>query len=119
MKKRILYAIAGLFGLLAILILRPVSVSDESDCHLVEGTVVKIHEGGENDIVFRLKNDSKIYYINRGLEAGLTLDGVSEKVMAREVSIWYAKHWTPLDPTGRINHISKVTLNEEVLFTEF
>jgi len=99
--------------------LRPVSASNEADCNVVKGTVVKIHEGGENDIVFRLKEDSKIYYINRGLEKGLTFEGLTEKVMDREITIWSAKHWTPLDLKGKVNPICKVSLKEEILYSAF
>jgi hypothetical protein len=101
------------------LALRPVLASNEADCNVVKGTVVKIHEGGVNDVVFRLKEDSKIYYMNRGLEAGLTFEDLTEKVMDKEITIWSAKHWTPLDLKGRVNHICKVSFKEEILYSEF
>jgi hypothetical protein len=119
MIKRLLQVLLVLFGVVLILALRPISANDESDCNVVSGIVVKLHEGGENDIVFRLKDDKKISYINRGLEAGLTFEGLREQLLNNKVILWSAKHWTPLDPKGRMNHICKVTYKDEVIYTEF
>ncbi len=119
MIKRLLQVLLVLFGIVFILALRPISVSNESDCNVTSGIVVKLHEGGKNDIVFRLKDNQKIYYINRGLESGLTFEGLREQLLDNQVTIWSAKHWTPLDPKGRMNHICKVTYKDEVIYTEF
>lgn len=119
MKERLLLVFAGLFLVSFVLVFRPVSAADESACNITSGILVQLHEGGTNDIVFRLKDNEKIYYINRGLEQGLTLEDLGEKLLDNEVKIWSARHWTPLDPKGKTNHICKVTYKDEVLFTEF
>lgn len=119
MKERILLIFAGIFLVFFVLVFRPITASDESECNVTSGILVNLHEGGENDIVFRLKDNEKIYYINRGLEHGFTLEELGEKLLENEVTIWSARHWTPLDPKGKTNHICKVTYQDEVLFTEF
>lgn len=119
MIKRLLLIFSVIIFILGILIFRPISVSSEENCNRVSGTVVGLHEGGPNDIVFRLMDDDKFYYINRGLEAGFTLESLREQLLDQEVTIWAARHWTPLDPKGKVNHICKVAYGEEVLYTEF
>ncbi len=77
-------------------------------------TVAKIYEGGVKDIVFA-EADGTFYYINRGLERGYTLEGIREKVLNKNVTLYLAH-----TITGSLtNHIAQVAIGDEVLFTEF
>jgi len=78
--------------------------------------VVPLEDTG--DIYFFLLNDEHKYYINRGLEQGLTAEQLRLQLLEEEVRIDYANHWTPLDPFGCYKHIVRVSLGEQVLFDE-
>ena len=63
-------------------------------------------------------NVPKRFYINRGVEEGLSVRDLSEKLEGEVVTLKYPKYWTPLDWNNRIKHISKLQFNDEVLFNE-
>ena len=58
------------------------------------------------------------FYINRGLENGLELNNLKEKLIGNSIVVKYPKYWTPLDWNDKIKHISKVEFNNEILFNE-
>ena len=98
--------------------MRPVPITSEDKCLVVEGTVKHIYEGGIHDVVFVLEEKGTRYYINRGLEQGLTLDKLRDDLVGENVTIKYPKYWTPLDPKESIRHLSKLEWGQEVIFDE-
>ena len=120
MKKTLIWpAIGVLFFILVFTTLRPVHIPDNPEELLVDsGRVIAIHEGGENDVVFRLENNKTRYYINRGLEYGLVLEDLQRDLIGNDITIRYPKHWTLLDPSNRIKHMSILEHNGQELFNE-
>lgn len=106
------------FGLLTILALRPITTLHKDDCISVDGVIIKVwgHEKSK-DINIRI-GDGRHYYINRGLEKGLIESQFSKKIMNKEITIHYADHWTPLDPSGKVRHVARVSHGEEILYDE-
>lgn len=119
MKKKIILGIVVVLFIAALSIFRPVPIVTEDKALIETGVVAKILEGGINDVVIRLKGNKRVFYINRGLESGLDLDDLKERLVGNEVTVKYPKYWTPLDWNNKIKHISKLELNEEVIFNEF
>lgn len=117
-KYLIIFGILPL-ALIGLIFLGMVPIPDSIDeCHRVEGIVDEIWEAGEKDIVFRLYDHEKVYYINRGLEQGLTLEDLRKKLLQRKVIIYHPKYWAPLDPNGYSKHLSKLMLKDEVIYNE-
>mgnify|MGYP000415456993 CR=1 FL=1 len=77
-------------------------------------TVTKVYEGGVKDIVFA-EADGSIYYINRGLERGYTLEGFREKVLNKNGIL----HLGSTITGSLTNHSTQVAIGDEILFTEF
>lgn len=117
-KHRWTLAIAGMFLLLAILVLRPVPIPDERDCLTLKARVANIYLSGSKDVIFQLYHQDRTFYINRGLEAGLDLKQLRSELINQEVTIKYPRYWTPLDPGNSIRHISKVEYEGRTIFTE-
>lgn len=88
------------------------------DCLEITGTVTNVFEGGVKDACFRLEGDSRMFYINRGLQYGLNLDSL-QLLMGQEVTMMYVDMWTPLDPDGTIRHVSQLKKGDELIYTEF
>lgn len=84
------------------------------DCVVKKITVSKIYEGGVKDIVFEEENGN-FYYINRGLEQGLTLEGLEKKLLQKEITLHVFEFWFGSES----NHISRLALGDEIVFTEF
>ena len=110
----------GFVGLLAAgaLALRPVPIVSADRCEVAAGTVVEIREGTSGDVFFRLREDERRFYINRGLERGLELEGLRRDLLGEQVSLLYPPYWTPLDATGSTRPVSRLECGESVLFDE-
>jgi hypothetical protein len=118
MAKKIFITLGVIVFIIGLLIFRPVPIVKEDRAIAVKGTVMSIYEGGVKDVVFKLKDNHVKYYINRGLENGLELNTLKEKLIGNEVVIKYPKYWTPLDWNNEIRHLSKLEFGDEVIFNE-
>lgn len=118
MIQKILISFVLLFISAAVFIFRPVPIVAEEDAIVVEGEVSAIYESGVKDIHITLKDHSTLYYINRGLELGLDIQELKEKLIHQKVTIKYPEYWTPLDWNNRIRHLSKLEWKEGVIFNE-
>ena len=118
MTKNLLIGTIILIVITALLILRPVPIVTEQEAISESRTVAHIFDGGNSDIVFRFHNDARIFYINRGLDEGLEIDLLKEKLLGNEVIIKYPKYWTPLDWNNQIRHLSKIEFRNETIFNE-
>lgn len=103
---------------LLILILKPIPIPNEEDCLTLEGVVLEIYDGGNKDIIFKLKGHEQLFYVNRGLTKGLDLRQINEQLINKSITIKYPKYWSPLDPTNSIRHISKIEYHSQVVFNE-
>ena len=111
-----------IFGALILVVLfiflRPVPIVPESEAITVKGKVKSIFEGGVKDVVFVLEDQASRFYINRGLENGLNLNDLQNRLVGKEVIIKYPSYWTPFDANKRIRHLSKLEVDGEVIFDE-
>ena len=84
------------------------------ECVVIDIKVTKITEDGVKDIVFH-DDGTDFYYINRGLEQGLNLDSLKIKVLNKTVTLHLAKVMGGITS----EHISQMTLDDEIIYTEF
>ena len=119
MKKISIYLLVLFLILFFILALRPVPSLPELECEVTTGIVTDLFEGGEKDIVFRLRGDKRAFYINRGIEKGLILSDLQDRLSGKEVTFKYPKYWSPLDPASRAVHLSKVEFDGITIYAEF
>lgn len=117
MKKGFLL-LGGIFltGVILVMVLikgNTIQNPSPAECEIIELTVKEISEGGVKDIVFK-ENSSDLYYINRGLEQGFTIEELEDKVLNKKVTLHLVNTWM-----GTSNHIAQVALGEEIIFTEF
>ena len=104
--------------IIAVLIFRPVPIVSESNAISEIGIVKEIYSNKGNDVIFVMEKTDRRFYINRGLENGLELNNLKEKLIGNSIVVKYPKYWTPLDWNDKIKHISKVEFNNEILFNE-
>lgn len=116
--KIVLISCSLLIVLLAVLIVRPVPIVSESKAISESGIVKEIYTNKGNDIIFIMENIERRFYINRGLEHGLELNNLKEKLIGNPIVVKYPDYWTPLDWNNSIRHLSKVEYKDEVLFNE-
>jgi len=113
-----------LFPLFLIMVLfyltfRPIMNVDMDDCYKLTGKVKYVKAiKGINDIVFYLDNSNKQFYINRGLEAGLTKASL-DTLKGKEITIYPVDHWTLLDRKKKNQHVARVEVDGTILYSEF
>ncbi len=118
MKKQFLLLLStGLLLTTAIIIFRPVPILPEERLSVISGTVEDIFEAGEFDIVLTMKENGNSYYINRGLEQGLSIQDLEKKLINQKVTIKYPDFWSPLQ-TEDLKHLSKLIYQNQVIYTE-
>ncbi|MBO3697206.1 hypothetical protein [Roseivirga sp. E12] len=118
MKKPLILLISGFSVIILLsLTLRPVPSLPENELTIANGIVSNIYEGGENDIVFKLRESNDMFYINRGLEQGLNIDDLKKRLLGNQITVKYPEYWSLLS-NGTSHHISKVEYKGEVVFSE-
>jgi len=109
------------FLLFVILALRPIMNPSLEKSELVTGTLVGVT--GSNtpggDVFLKLSEDDRRFYINRGVENGVSPETWKKDFTGKSITLYYARHWTPLDPFGSTKHVTRVEHDEEVLYSEF
>ena len=116
--KIILISFSSIVLIIAVLIFRPVPIVSEDRTISESGIVTEIYSNKGNDVIFIMENTERRFYINRGLENGLELNNLKEKLIGNSIVVKYPKYWTPLDWNNSIRHISKVEFNDEIVFNE-
>ena len=116
--KIVLVSFSLLIFIMAVLIFRPVPIVSENKAISESGIVKEIYSNKGNDVIFVMENTERRFYINRGLENGLELNNLKEKLIGNEIVMKYPKYWTPLDWNNSVIHISKVEFNDEIVFNE-
>ena len=117
MKRKLLFIVTCLFFGFCITILRPVPTPTVDNTFEFSDEVLDIFEGGVHDIVFVFKHSEKKPYINRGLERGLTIEELKEKLVGNVSNFKLIDHWTPLDFAKMSPSVTYIeTANNEVLF---
>ena len=116
--KITLVSLILIVSIIAVLIFRPVPIVSESNAISEIGIVKEIYSNKGNDVIFIMLNTDRKFYINRGLENGLELNNLKEKLIGNSIVMKYPKYWTPLDWNNRIRHISKVVFKNEIIFNE-
>lgn len=110
MKKSSLLLFFVLFCLLACVV--PPATNGNSAS--VKGKIIDVVAGSSFDVVLKLEGDDRMYYINRGLENGLTIEGLRKDLLQKEVLLKYADMAIDLGTY----HIYEVQGEEGILYTE-
>lgn len=113
--------IASIFFVLLItlaLVFRPIPNASPENTLKTYGTIEEVFEAGDHGVLFKLKGDDRLYYIDQGLKNGLTLTALQQDLPGQDVEIYYVKHWTPIDPLSKLKRIAKVDVNRTTLYSE-
>ncbi|MBT8232615.1 MAG: hypothetical protein HKO66_09590 [Saprospiraceae bacterium] len=107
-KVSCLIAILTLF----VLIFTPVPTATEDNTYDIYDHIVGVFEGPSNDIVFNLETLQAKPYINRGLERGLSIQELNNKLRGKKVHLKFVEHWTPLDYNRSSPTLAYIELEE-------
>jgi type 1 fimbria pilin len=80
-----------------------------------KGTITNVAcSAGTNDIRFTIKGKGRNYYINRGLEKGLSCEALRKQLVNKEVEISHVAYF----PGSTTGHINKLAYNGKVFYSE-
>ena len=97
---------------------KPVRNVQPDDVLKVSGTVIEVKESPGFDIVLTLQSDAHYYYINRGLQTDLTIEGLQKEILNKTVTLYPIKRWTIFTRDSNMGHISKLMIGDRVLYNE-
>jgi hypothetical protein len=118
--RRWLWIPGCILFMLILFSLIPLPKAAPGNCVKVMSKVVKIEPGtGEGDIVLTLANDDAYYYINRGLEYGIKMDVLKVRLLNKEVSLYYIKHWSMLNINGKTRHLARIEVDDALAYNEW
>ena len=84
------------------------------DCIIKEVTITEITEGSSYDIKL-YDGKSDYYYINRGLETELSIEGLTEDILNKKVTLHLYKFKFGIES----EHVSQLAIEDKIIFTEF
>jgi hypothetical protein len=115
--QTLLFIVAGIFIVFVVMIFTPVPNATNDNVDLVKGVIEKVYEPCCLDVSFRLIGDSRNYYINRGIECGISPDQMHNDLQGKEVEMKIIQHWTPLDWNKSLGSIAEIRVGEEIVFS--
>jgi|GEM_PF-2424917 len=91
---------------------------DQGNTSKAYGMVEKVLESGNNNVVIKLKNDDRMYYLELDQKNKALLADLKQDFMGQPVEIYYENQWT--SPTYRpgFHHIARVNLTRNVYFSQ-
>ena len=122
MYKKIILWSFGVFASLSLLFLlyvifivkiSPVNTNKDNSIE-VSGIIDDLYVGGVKDLVFKLKKDKNIYYINRALENGFDLDEIKNELLGKEIILWYAHN-----RFRNGGHMTQLKYQDSIYYTEW
>ncbi|WP_276365673.1 hypothetical protein [Chryseolinea sp. H1M3-3] len=111
--------VASIFLLLMItlgIVFRPLPPATPDNTLRTQGTIEQVLETQNKNVVFKLKDDDRFYYIQDDLEKERSFRELQRELSGKPVEIYYVKHWTAVDPL-RVKHVTKVHLNKLTLYS--
>ena len=122
MFKRIYLTICFILFLivmyLSFITFQPIKNVTKEQVGLKKGIVTKVQPGSGGDIYISLQNDPHNYYINNAKSFGLTPEKLEADILEKEVTLHHIKKWTPVSTDKVFPHISKLQVQNKVLYNE-
>lgn len=112
--------IASIFFALLItlaVVFQPVPAASSENTLKAIGTVDQVFEAGGEDLIFKLKGDDHLFYVDSGSTGGIQLASLKTKLPGQNVEIYYVKYWSPIDRFSKLKHIAKMELNSTTLYS--
>lgn len=112
--------VASIFFALIItlaIVFRPVPVASVDNTLKAFGTIEGVYKSGDDGVVFKLRGDDRLFYLEEGLQNGLSANALQETLLGQIVEIYYVKYWSPLDPLSKLKYIAKVDVNRITLYS--
>lgn len=85
---------------------------------MTRGVVKSARLSPTGDLEFYLVGDQRMFYIIRATDKNLDVQKLVRHLPHGHVTLYYADQWTILDPLGSSRHVTELTFEKDLLFTE-
>lgn len=99
-------------------VFQPVPTASAENTLKAIGTIDKVYDSGHRDLIFKLKGDDHLFYIENGPRNGIMLASLKEDLPGQRVEIYYVKHWSPLEKFSKLKYIAKMDVNRTTLYSK-
>lgn len=100
----------------AIIAMSPTPILPENKLSIIKGTIDHIYASENADIVIRLKENKKSYYIHQGIRQGISPDELSSLLLHEKVTIKYPEYWS-FWIKSETTYLSKLIKADEVIYS--
>lgn len=106
-----------LFALL-VMALTPVPRATPEHCFTMTGRVSSVTTPCCQDVSIWIEGDPHRYYINRGVERGIDVAALHQRLRGREVQLMVIRrNWSPLDASHSMAPVAQVSDIDGIAFT--
>lgn len=118
LNKKIVIA-SLFFALLTSLaiIFQPVPPASPENVMKTMGTVDQVFETGGKDLIFKLKGDDHLFFVDEGAEAGVKTASLRSVLPGQSVEIYYVKYWSPVNSFSKLKYIARMEVNSTTLYS--
>lgn len=108
------------FGLLTSLavMFQPVPEASPENTLKTIGTVDQVIETGGQNLIFSLKGDDQLFFMDTNSTDGFKLKSLKKVLPGQSVEIYYVKYWSPLNSMSKLKHIAKMQANSTTLYSK-
>ena len=117
LKKIIVASVFFILVITLAIVFGPLPSPSPENTLKTHGTIEEIFEAGENSIVFKLRHDYRLYYVDQGLN-GRPFSALQAELPDQAVAVHHMKYWALLDPFSKVKHIERVDLNRTTLYSD-
>ena len=100
------------------LIFRPIPEASSSNTQRTYGTIEEVFESGSLGLIFKLKGDDRLFYIDADQHGGPALQLLKD-LPGQNAEIHFVRHWTPIDPLNKRKLIARMEVNKTTLYSAF
>jgi hypothetical protein len=101
------------------IIFRPIPEASSSNTQRTYGTIEEVFESGSLGIVFKLKGDNRLFYLDIDHGGGPVLQLHKSDLQGQNAEIHFVRHSTPIYPLNRRRQIARMEVNKMTLYSAF
>jgi hypothetical protein len=98
---------------------RPLPQASAENTVRTYGIIEEVSESHRSGIVFKLRGDDRLYYIDSSKGPGLRFASLQKELPGQIAEIYYLRHWTASDLLSRRKVVARMQVNKTTVYSAF
>jgi hypothetical protein len=98
---------------------RPIPEASPENTVRTYGIIEEVSESNRSGLVFKLRGDDRLYYINSANEPQLRFASLQKELPGQAAEIYYLRHWAATDLLSRRNVVARMQVNQTTVYSAF